>query len=87
MKDGYYYSNECEEKAVCITEGAFCECCMELEPYTATISDGGTRWCIDCWEANQGELPRDVLAKIDAKETKQKIKYYEKKLKELQNKK
>ncbi|MFW9948612.1 MAG: hypothetical protein ACFFKA_00630 [Candidatus Thorarchaeota archaeon] len=89
----YYFSNECKLGAISISDNPFCEHCMELEPYKPTISDGSTRWCMDCWDTYIGdedswdveivEIPEEIKKEIKAKVKSEKIKYYTAKLKEL----
>jgi len=80
MKDGFRFSDECEDKAICVSEDVFCEHCGVLEPFTATISDGGTSWCMGCWENSYPNLKKAVKKEIMEEEVSAKIAYYEKRL-------
>jgi hypothetical protein len=74
---------KCVDGEVTFVETAGCECCDELEPYSAMISDGNTYWCLDCWEADKDDIPKKVLKEILQKVKEAKIKYHQDKIKEL----
>jgi len=77
--------NDTKAGAIYINEEGFCEHCMELEPFNACISDGGTNWCINCFECDENNIiSPDVMKEIMKRQYKLQKKYYTKKLKELE---
>jgi hypothetical protein len=56
-------------------EGAWCEHCGDLEPFTVMFDDGGTKWCLDCAkydrefceEFTAGDIKEAKLVAIDKK--------------------
>lgn len=59
-----------------------CEHCGDTEHGDASIGDGSTWWCVDCFECDH-ELTDSQLADIKAREVIAKRAYHEKALQEL----
>jgi hypothetical protein len=59
---------------------AFCEHCMEMEPYTAITLDGWCLWCCDLIDT----LPDTLKEAIQKKQKQKQIEYYKKRIKELE---
>lgn len=59
------------------SEEAWCEHCMDLEPFDATLDDGGTHWCMDCANYNDDfQLSDNEKKAIEIQELAYKYKYF-----------
>lgn len=61
---------------------AFCEHCLQLEPYTATVAEDAYRdveWCLGCASVNSMELGAPIND-ILKQEVQLKVNYFEKQL-------
>lgn len=70
-----------------IEEDAFCEHCLELEPYTLCWDDGGCSWCMTC--AQCGDFDFEHTAKEvkewEKKAQEKQLEYYRGKVKQLES--